>query len=97
MVIIPARPCHSEAERGISPFAEREGARGMLACLPPHLPAHPPLTSLRSFAPLSSVFLGFAKGAYTIPPLRSVRGLGGCLINIFQRSADIRYFEFIAL
>ena len=31
--VIPMRtPCHSEAERGISPFVERKGVRGMLAC-----------------------------------------------------------------
>ena len=34
----PYFPCHSEAQRGISPFAERKGARWML-CLP-HL-LHP--------------------------------------------------------
>ncbi len=94
-----SHPCHSERSEESPPSWNVRGLGGCSAscCLPPHLPAHPPLTSLRSFAPLSSVFLGFAKGAYTIPPLRSVRGLGGCLINIFQRSADIRYFDFIAL
>ena len=42
---------------------------------------HPPLLcrffGLRSFAPLSSVFLGFAKGVYASPPFAERKGVRG--------------------
>ena len=63
--VIPSNPMSFRAKRGISPppFAKRKGGSGGMPCQPLHkrrtstashlrqLPGHPPLTSLRSFAP----------------------------------------------
>ena len=86
--------CHSEAQRGISPpslnLPPSWNVRGLGGCsascwLPPHLPVHPPLTSLRSFAPpyASEGGQGDAqchseRSEESLPPSQSVRGLGGC-------------------
>ena len=54
--VIPKHtPCHSERSEESPPFAPVRGLGGCSACLKncnaPPFPVHPPLTSLRSFAP----------------------------------------------
>ena len=82
------------AARNLPPSHRVRGLGGCSACLKncnaPPFPVHPPLTSLRSFAPpyaseggvhpiTPSRGLCIPSGARNLPPSWNARGLGGCL------------------
>ena len=68
--------CHSERGEESPPFVERKGARGMLTFQ--QLAVHPPLTSLRSFAPpyASEGGLVALRLRMGVPPWRFLAALG---------------------